>query len=1161
MKQEPNENITPSGLEFLKFIKRLEEVENLDIHLIPIKTRKKTPDVMENWNTVRITPESAFARINELHSNVGCVAHEKSENGKFGLVFIDIDLVDSRFPIPKDKLDELLKIDTLSTKTKSGGIQLVFRNVGITDYLRSRGFSTNPKWKVEGGSQDCGELRTNIAYVLVPGSYVPVDYEGGKKGSISGATGLYSVFSDNPIKDLTPENIPKWIVISNAKLSGGTEKDSKLQEEFVGKSKEKIDEQIGFNPTHISKLQEGEEITNERGLTLSKVVESDREFAEILMSVGEKGTRSERDWFVARRMRAMGFTPNQVAQALFTFRYYDKTPGAGVHAYVRYISLTIRNAFSREQTSYDPHQSWYASYNVSDISKTSKDALPEELPDKKYIVIQAPPRTGKTHWSIRQLIKAKTGVYTSNKHEIIRHAIGIFESLEKKKTAVYLVGKDRACNCNLNRGECSSCPKRPAIHPGFDDDHRLRQDVLTVSQLRQTANNLLMQHRVLTPDVLMSIDTICPYYVLLLAEYESDFCFTIPYFLTSDREIKRVKRNNRNLLVIDEDPVVTSFYPQEYEIATYSYGRGNKNFTNALGMIMSTIEMIEKNISEQKRKKQADKEILRLCGLLHEINDKLDAVVDTTTVDGKKEFDEWIKKFDVSNDYDEIMRQEIIKRLKAMEQDLKEGEREVELFPMFAPLIYSADKSFVWIGGSPTKTLYFIPDRHVMYTPPGFYNKVLIIGATQSELYIQDICEDAKDSEIITIDKFKYAENFVLLLLKGATRKEETRMLYSLLFRFAQENTSSNFVSPALCLTSSKAKQQKLQNMLKSKCVISTDQGEQEQIMLWLYANINIFYSNSTLSRGLDIPQYSTLFVESVKFAIPYFTALLEHAQETGDLQMIKRAKAIISKITVDEVTNSVLRHSPTVDDPTETFKKEDRVKIVVIRDRDVSTVLASVRAGMYEMEVNSIENLEFGANILSQLPDKFNRASIIETLSQNSQEKIVSHYCGTSSRKNPYKNKTMIPSNAVSKTNLDAVLKLELLRFPKNNAASLVDPKIKSIMEIYPGLKRGERVGENALINYVSSYLHRKKDLNTVEQTVANNRKHDDNKGFDPLVIDKGRSRHTVPMESKIKKNIVNMVRGELLKEEMDKGRRFYRLFNKVIFGEPKDSKGNPAN
>ena len=1147
------ENITPSGLEFLKFIKRMEEVKDLDVHLIPIKTRKKTPDVMQNWNTVRITPESAFARINELHSNVAAVCHEKlTETGKDGICVLDLDLIEGKFPISKEKIDELLALNTMVIKTKSGSFQFYFKNVGITEYLRGRGFSTNPKWKVEGESQECGELRTNVAYVLTPGSFCPVDYEGGKKGSISGASGLYSVFSDNPIKDLTPENIPNWIIISNEKIIKG-EKDTKLQEEFIGKSKEDIDTRIGFDPKIIHQLREDEEIINEKGLNLNEVIEKDKEFSEILMSVGEKGTRSERDWFVARRMRAMGFTANQVATALITYRYYQKSPGSSPYEYVRYISLTIRNAFTREITTFDPHQSWYANVNVTDITKTPKDELPETLPDVKYVLVQAPPRTGKTHWTIRQLIKSKTGTYISNKHEIIHHALNIYDRLESKKTAVYLVGKDRACNRMLHRGECGDCPLRPRIHPGFDSDGHLRADVLTVSQLRVVASELLLRYRVLTPDILMENESVCPYYTLLLAEYESDYCFTIPYFLTSNREIKRVKRD-RDLLVIDEDPVVTSFYPQEYEIASYVYGRGSKNFNNVLGSMMDIVIEIETKIGEQKRKRQADKEILRMCGILHQINDQIEEVVDNTTVEKKKEFDKWIKNFDVSNNFDKIMKEEIIERLKKFEQDLKEEEREIELFPIFAPLIYVADKSFVWIGGSPSKTLYFIPDRHVMYAPPDSYKKVLMIGATQAELYVQDVCEDAKDSEIITIEKFKYAENFVLLTLKGATRKEETKMLYSLLFKYAQENATSNYVSPALVLTSSKKKQQKLENMLKSRAVISTDQSEMDQINLWLWSNINIFYSNSTLSRGLDIPQYSTLFVESVKFAIPYFTAQLEHAMETGNLQLSKRLKAIISKITVDEITNCTLRHSPTVDDPTESFKKEDRVKIIIMRDRDVSSILTSVRAGMYEMEVNGLDNLNFAVKLLSGLPERFDKTTIPETLAQNCPEGIISYYCGTTSRKNVQRKSTHPRPNVILKTNLDEFLKKETSTFPKNNAISLVEPKIKTIVSTYPALKEGKRVSETALINFISLHLLRKKDLNMVEE----HRKKPEDKGFDPLVIDKGTSyrkyeSRRIPMENKIKKNIVNMVKGNLLKEEFDDklGKRFYRMYNKVVFGE----------
>jgi len=1152
-------NLSINAMEFQRFLNRANEIKDLNLHIIPIKARKKTPDVFENWNTVRINPDSALARINELHSNVGLVAHETDENHKRGLCFIDVDLIDGKFPIPKDKIDELIAMGTLTIRTKSGGLQFYFIN-NITNYLRTKGYSTNPKYTVEGSTQDCGELRTNVAYVLAPGSFVPLDYEGGKKGSISGATGLYSIFADNPIKELNENNLPKWIMISHDKLISGKVTDTKIEDAFVGKTKEAIDVQIGFDPTTIKPIdfKSGEDLTNEKGLTLTQIMENDKEFSEILTVVGEKGTRSERDWFICRRMRAMGFDPNQIARALISYRYYKKAEGASNRAYINYISLTIRNAFTHEITTYDPHQSWYASFNVSDINRTSIEGLPEELPDVKYIVLQAPPRTGKTHWSVQQLIKAGTGVYTTNKHEIIRHAISIFERSTDKKTAVYLVGKDRACNCSTNRGECGTCSKRPHIHPGFDDKGHLRSDVLTVAKLRNVSNDLLSQHRVLTPEKLMDNESICPYFVLLLAEYESDFCFTIPYFLTSDREIKRVKRSNRNLLVIDEDPVVTSFYPQEYDIASYSYGRGSKNFTNIIGKKMSIIETIEKKISEQKRKKQVDKEILRLCGIIHQLNDRMDTVVDSTTVEGKRAFDDWIKTFDISNDYDIVMKRDIEKRLKQFEQDMREEDHEIEIFPIFAPIVYVADKPFTWIGGNQGKTLYFIADRQVLYIPPDFYKKVLIIGATQSELYIQDICEDAKDSKVITIDKFKYAENFLLMLLKGATRKEESRMLYSLMFRFAHENHNSNLISPALVLTSSKEKQQKLQNMMQSKCGVSTDQGESEQISMWLHTNMNIFYSNSTLSRGLDIPQYSTLFVDSTKFAIPYFTSLLEHSQETGNLQMTKRAKAIISKITVDEITNSVLRHSPTVDDPTKMFKKEERIKIVVIRDRDVSSIHDTVKAGMRTIEVNSMENLDLGQKLLTRLPDRFDKTAIPRTLAQNCSEHIVRYYCDILDSKNTSEIKRKTPSECVLKANLVTILESEQAHFPKNNAVSLVDPKIKTIVENHPSLKRGERVSYWALIKFISSRIARKKDLNMVEEHAKKPVEHK----FGDLTIDKGKVKRTnnstVPLENKIRKDITNMVAGELLKDELDDGKKFYRLFSKSIFGNPKDSKGN---
>jgi len=1156
-------NLTPNALEFNRLLKRLGEIKNLNLHLFPVRSRLKSPDVIGSWLDVRIRPDSALARINELHSNVAIVAHETATAGDpVGLCFIDVDLQDGKFLISQKQIDELLAIGTLVVKTKSGGLQLYFQNKGITQWLRAKGYSANPAWSVAGVTGHCGEIRTDNAYVLAPGSFAPVDLDP-KKGSISGATGLYSVFADNPIKELTPEVLPKWILLSNEEIAKEKQKNVKLQEEFIGKAKQDIDSKIGFDPlTAFKKITNPDEIVNEKGLTLSFLMDRDKEFTEILTVVGEKGTRSERDWYVCRRMRSMGFNPNQVARALITYRPYRKTVGGSEHEYIRNMSLTIRNAYTHEIATYDPHQELYSNVNVSGISKTCIGELPEILPDKKFVLVQAPPRTGKTHWAVRQLILAKTGVYVTNKHEIIRHAITIFERLEHKRTAVYLVGKDRACNCSQNRGECGTCPKRPAIHPGFDDHGKLRNDVLTVQKLRQTALDLLMKHRVLTPEVLMDNEAICPYFVLLLAEYEADFCFSIPYFLTSDREIKRIKRTNRHLLVIDEDPVVSEFYPGEYEIASYTYGRGKKSLVNSISPMMETIETIETKINEMKRKKYVDKEILRMCGILRQINDHIDTLVDATTIDNKKEFDKWIKTVDIENDYDPITKLEIKKRLTQFEQDLKEDSYEIELFPMFAPLIHVAAKSFVWLGRSPTTTLYFVSDRYVLYKPEN-YKTVLIIGATQSELYVKDVCPDTKDSLIVTIDKFKYADNYLLIMLKGKTRAEETHMLKSLIWKFAEENKSSDMVAPALLLTSSKLKQKSIHEWLGSKCMLSTDQGEDEHIMAWLNANINVFYSNSTLSRGLDIPMYGVLFVEGTHFAIPYYSAMLSHAQETGNLEMIKQCKAIISKITVDEVTNSVLRHSPTIDDPTETFKKEDKIKIIVVRDCDVGTIQDSIKADMNQITVNSMENLGLAAKLTRYVPEKYDKTTIFKTLAEYSPDAQISYYCGTLDRKSSGKQTNISSVTRVSKATLKSFLDSEMLSFPKNNAIAVSDPKIKALVQNQPNLKSGKRISEMALIKFVSIQLNRGKHLNMEEQS-GKKQKQSQEKDFGVLKVDKGTykrvHREYIQNESLIKKNIENFVKGELLKVEMQDGKKFYRFFDKIIYGEPHNSKGEPV-
>jgi hypothetical protein len=73
-------------------------------------------------------------------------------------------------------------------------------------------------------------------------------------------------------------------------------------------------------------------------------------------------------------------------------------------------------------------------------------------------------------------------------------------------------------------------------------------------------------------------------------------------------------------------------------------------------------------------------------------------------------------------------------------------------------------------------------------------------------------------------------------------------------------------------------------------------------------------------------------------------------------------------------------------------------------------------------------------------------------------------------------------------------------------------DPKIKTHIESYMGLKLGKRVSEPALINFIRAQLSRKKDS------------------------------HIPQIVSKIKKTVGSMVHGGLLTVENDKGKKFIR-------------------
>ena len=401
-------------------------------------------------------------------------------------------------------------------------------------------------------------------------------------------------------------------------------------------------------------------------------------------------------------------------------------------------------------------------------------------------------------------------------------------------------------------------------------------------------------------------------------------------------------------------------------------------------------------IKEKKRVPWVDKELMRMIGILNQINDLIGDFINNKKSDDEEDLLEAIRAIDISNAYTSEEKHEIRKKLVEYERDI-EGGHDTNIYDIFAPLIHIGKISFVWVGNRP-RTIYFVADREVLYEPEENYKNVIIIGATESEMYIKDACgkDYLKESQIIEINEFKYSKNFVLITLESDKKRTETKMFYRLMNMVVQHNTekekNGDPVVPFLVLESSKLKQDSLQKHLKSRCIVSTNDSEIDQYFNWETGKANIFYSNSTLSRGLDLPFYDVIFADSLNFAVPYWNAMKEYYRQQGDTNGVYRCNTIMTKIIADEVTNSVLRCSPTMDyefdpvyNPGVLSTKEQDTKIIVIRNTDVTKILPNVMTHMHELpiifpsdgsmdEMNSV--LHKSLDGIVKLPKKVSRAT-----------------------------------------------------------------------------------------------------------------------------------------------------------------------------------------
>lgn len=535
------------------------------------------------------------------------------------------------------------------------------------------------------------------------------------------------------------------------------------------------------------------------------------------------------------------------------------------------------------------------------------EELPEDLPSEPIVVIEGPPRIGKTRCADRQLIKAGSGNYISHRHSIVLHAIDTFRK-EGGRNAVLLEGKHRPGMCRNDSRNCADCEYKMDRH--------------NYLELKDVATALLKEHKILTKKEVPA--DLCPYIILKLAEEIADYCFTVAHFINDIQD--------RSLTVLDEDPTLAHFYPSSVELLKIKSERNEYKFDNTLGMVWGSIEEIKDRIMKKSRLREEDRLILSATSKLEAIK----GIIDNTR-DGRIDIEQCCQK--VSEQIEPKTKVDPITANKALSK-LGDDYRidctsDVDFKNYFTALLFPYEKRPVHMlssSGSGYSSMYLIGDAssptvNMSWTSTdnrGSEHKVLIIGNTLAELFAKSL----GNAVVIEIRKFKYARNFVVVPVDCGNedtyrgKDKNQRLKVRKLIKAVAGGPDSKSRHPNLALVGSKDHQDWLMRSLGGIAHASQDEGEIGQQWNYRGGYVNIFYQNSAMSRGLDVDEYNVIFVHDVDFAQPFWSAAIAAGDEG--------AEDLLNSIIMDETTNSVLRISPVVG------RGEFNPKIVVIPRADL---------------------------------------------------------------------------------------------------------------------------------------------------------------------------------------------------------------------------------
>jgi len=524
---------------------------------------------------------------------------------------------------------------------------------------------------------------------------------------------------------------------------------------------------------------------------------------------------------------------------------------------------------------------------ISQEKRTIVDKLPTTLPEGKAELWIASPRTGKTHDAAALLVKTGEGNYYAPNHEIVRHALSNAVKMGAR-LCVHVEGKRQPGICRM-QGEdylqCNHCIMKPIQTREKDDIGE------TWSGLKKKTRELMKEKNILTKENVPN--TMCPYFTLQFAEEFAKFKFTVINNINSNGI---GEARDRALTVIDEDTCMAFFYPQTIEIATVTMEHGKAHIKTALDS--NDIKTRVAEILGQKK--------TRLTQYALKITELQNTIAD---LDGEK-----ITISEIASRIDAILKDWIPTHANVDDEEYGDNDN-IKFGDVVKCMMYPYMDQRVSVKTRGFKSkIYMMADERKPTMNMKWWEKaekVVIIGAARAELFINTM-----GGEIKEIEKFGFEDNFTVIVVgeegeqDGRGKKGRLKRKLVEVAKLLSGGSEGEIMVPMMVLTGSEDEQDVMMKAIGNGTFKCVSEGEHALKRIHVSGLVAVFYAGSKISRGLDVDQFNVMIAVGTDFAQPFYSVVDQYTER---------------RITIDEITNSLLRISPT------RKQGDDRAKVIVI--------------------------------------------------------------------------------------------------------------------------------------------------------------------------------------------------------------------------------------